>query len=59
MIEVNPSTLQRFGYTARDLIEAIGQYGYRMYYGIRLGLKLLKRLPVNGEEPDIYAFPFD
>jgi FkbM family methyltransferase len=59
MIEVNPSTLQRFGYTARDLIEAIGQYGYRMYYASRFGLRLLQRLPVYGEEPNIYAFPFN
>jgi hypothetical protein len=57
MIEVNPSTLQNFGYTARDLIEAIGRHGYRLHYGSRFGLKLLKRLPVYGEEPNVYAFP--
>jgi len=57
MIEANPSTLQRFGYTSRDLIEGIGRYGYRLHYASRWGLKLLERLPVYGEEPNIYAFP--
>lgn len=57
MIEVNPSTLQNFGYCARDLIQAIGRHGYRLYYGSRFGLKLLKRLPEQGEEPNVYAFP--
>jgi hypothetical protein len=59
MIEVNPSTLQRVGYESRDLIEAIGRYGYHMHYAGRLGLKLLERLPVHGEEPTIYAFPYN
>lgn len=58
MIEVNPATLQRSGYTALDVIEAIGQHGYRMHYAGWLGLKLLQRLPVYGEEPNIYAFPY-
>jgi len=57
MIEVNPSTLQRFGYASRDLIESIGRLGYRMHYASRWGLRLLERLPVYGEEPNIYAFP--
>jgi FkbM family methyltransferase len=57
MIEVNPSTLQNFGCTARDLIEAIGRYGYRLHYSARFGLKPLERLPVYGEEPNVFAFP--
>jgi FkbM family methyltransferase len=59
MIEVNPATLQRFGYASRDLIQAIGQHGYRMHYAGRFGLKLLRRLPVYGEEPNVYAFPLN
>ena len=57
MIEVNPSTLQNFGYTARDLIQSVGRYGYRLHYGSRLGLKLLKSLPTYGDEPNVFAFP--
>jgi len=57
MIEVNPSTLQNFGHSARDLIQAIGRHGYRLYYGSRFGLRVLKRLPTLGEEPNVYAFP--
>jgi hypothetical protein len=57
MIEINPATLQRSGYTALEVIEAIGRHGYRMYYAGRFGFKLLQRLPVYGEEPNIYAFP--
>jgi FkbM family methyltransferase len=59
MIEVNPATLQRSGYTARDVIEAIGRHGYRMHYAGTFGLKLLQHLPVYGEEPNVYAFPYD
>jgi len=58
VIEVNQSTLQRFGYSSRDLIEHIGQYGYHLHYASRLGLKPLRRAPVFGEEPNVYAFPY-
>jgi FkbM family methyltransferase len=58
MIEVNPAALQRFGYGSSDLIQAIGRHGYRMHYAGRFGLRLLERLPVYGEEPNIYAFPY-
>jgi FkbM family methyltransferase len=57
MIEVNPGALQRFGYRSGDLIQAIGKHGYRMHYASRFGLKMLQRLPVYGEEPNVYAFP--
>lgn len=57
VIEVNPSTLQRLGYGCRDLIEAIGRHCYRLCYASRFGLKPLERLPIYGEEPNIYAFP--
>jgi FkbM family methyltransferase len=59
MIEVNPGTLQRSGHRAIDLIQAIGRHGYRMHYATRYGMKMLERLPSNGEEPNIYAFPID
>ena len=59
MIEVNPATLQRSGSTARDVIEAIGRHGYRMHYAGRFRLKLLQHLPVYGEEPNVYAFPYN
>jgi FkbM family methyltransferase len=57
MIEVNTATLQRAGYTSRDLIEAIARHGYRLHYADRLGLRLLRRCPAYGEEPNIFAFP--
>jgi FkbM family methyltransferase len=57
MIEVNPTTLRRFNYMAQDLIGAIGSYGYRLHYASRWGLRLLTRLPADGEEPNIFAFP--
>ena len=60
VIEVNPSTLQRFGKTAADVIKLLGQYRYQMNYADRFGgLKPMKRLPVFGEEPNIFAFPID
>jgi FkbM family methyltransferase len=58
MIEVNPTALRRFGKTATELIGALTRLGYKMSYATRTGkLKRLKRLPVFGEEPDIFAFP--
>jgi FkbM family methyltransferase len=59
MIEVNPAALQRFGYVSSDLIQAIGKHGYRMHHATRFGLKLLERLPVYGEEPNVFAFPLN
>jgi FkbM family methyltransferase len=60
MIEINPSTLQRFGKTAADVVILLGGYRYRMSYASRLGtLKPLSHLPVYGEEPNIFAFPID
>jgi FkbM family methyltransferase len=57
MIEINPSTLKNFGYKPSDLAEAICRYAYRLHYAGRYGLKVLQRLPVYGEEPNIFAFP--
>ena len=30
-----------------------------MHYAGRFGLKLLERLPIFGEEPNVYAFPYN
>jgi hypothetical protein len=60
MIEINPSTLQRFGKTSADIVELLGRHRYRMSYASRYGnLRPLSRLPVYGEEPNIFAFPID
>jgi hypothetical protein len=60
MIEINPSTLQRFGKTSADVVILLGRHRYRMSYASRFGtLKPLSRLPVYGEEPNIFAFPID
>jgi hypothetical protein len=60
MIEINPSTLGRFRQTAGDVVSLLGKYRYRMAYADRLGmLKPLRRLPVKGEEPNVFAFPVD
>lgn len=60
MIEINHSTLKRFGKTPADVVTLLGKYRYRMSYATRFGtLKPLSRLPVQGEEPNIFAFPID
>lgn len=60
MIEINPGTLRRFEQTAGDVVSLLGKYRYRMAYANRLGmLRPLSRLPVDGEEPNIFGFPVD
>jgi FkbM family methyltransferase len=60
MIEINSSTLQRFGKTSADVVELLGGHRYRMSFANRIGtLRPLSRLPVYGEEPNIFAFPID
>lgn len=60
MIEVNAGTLRRFRQTAADVVSLLGRYRYRMAYANRLGmLKPLLRLPVDGEEPNVFGFPLD
>jgi len=60
MIEVNPRALRRFQQTAGDVISLLGKYRYRMACANRLGvLKPLSRLPVEGEEPNVFGFPAD
>ena len=60
MIEVNPSTLQRFSKTSADLIELLGKHRYRMSCATRIGtLKPLSCLPIYGEEPNVFAFPIN
>jgi FkbM family methyltransferase len=59
MIEINPSSLENFGYKASDLAEAISCHAYRLHYAGRYGLKLLQRLPAFGEERNIFAFPLN
>jgi FkbM family methyltransferase len=60
MIEINPGALRRFEQTAGDVVSLLGKYRYRMAYANRLGmLRPLSRLPVDGEEPNIFGFPVD
>ena len=60
MIEVNPSALQRFSKTSSDVIELLGKHRYRMSCATRAGtLRPLSRLPVYGEEPNVFAFPIN
>jgi FkbM family methyltransferase len=60
MIEINPSTLQRFGKTSADLVGLLGTYRYRLATATTIGrFKPLDRLPVYGQEPNVYAFPID
>lgn len=60
MIEINPGTLARFDQTAADVISLIGNNRYRMAYANRFGQLLpLQKLPVHGEEPNIFCFPID
>ena len=60
MIEVNPSTLQRFSKTSADVIQLLRMHHYRTSCASRIGtLKPLSRLPVYGEEPNVFAFPTD
>ena len=60
MIEINPSTLARFRQTAADVVSLLGQQRYRMACADRLGrLRPLRRLPIEGEEPNVFAFPVD
>jgi FkbM family methyltransferase len=59
MIEVNESTLVRFGSTSVDLLGRIKQLGYSVFEADRFGFNLipLPRIPGMGEEPNVYAFP--
>ena len=58
MIEVNTTTLARFGHTPLDLLSEIGRFGYRFWVANRLGvLRPLESLPVSGA-PNVFAFPF-
>jgi FkbM family methyltransferase len=59
MIEVNAAALNHFGYTAGELVETICQFRYRVHCEGRFGVRLLKRLPTYGEEPNVFAFPID
>lgn len=59
MIEVNESTLVRFGSTSVDLLDRIEQLGYSVFEADRFGLNLvpLPRIPGMGDEPNVYCFP--
>lgn len=60
MIEVNSLTLQRFGKTSAELVGLLGKYRYQLATATTIGgFKPLDRLPVYGEEPNVYAFPID
>jgi len=59
LIEVNPCALERSGHSATELTEVICGLRYRLHYAGRFGLRLLKRLPQRGEEPNVFAFPID
>lgn len=60
MVEINPSTLERFGKTSADVVEFLGKYRYRLATATTFGrFKPLDRLPVYGQEPNVYAFPID
>jgi len=51
--------LQRFGHTAAELIVLIGAFRYRLHYAGRFSMRLLDKLPKQGEEPNIFVFPID
>jgi FkbM family methyltransferase len=58
IIEINASTLRRFGKTPADLIGILEKHSYRLSCANRIGgLNPLKRVPVFGEEPNVFAFP--
>jgi FkbM family methyltransferase len=60
MIEINPATLRRFERTAADLVELLGRCRYRLATATTFGrFRPLDRLPVYGQEPNVYAFPID
>ncbi len=60
IVEINPSTLDRFGKTSADLVELLGKYRYRLATATAFGkFRPLDRLPVYGQEPNVYAFPID
>jgi FkbM family methyltransferase len=60
MVEINPSTLEQFGKTAADVVELLGKYRYRLATATTFGrFKPLDRLPLYGQEPNVYAFPID
>jgi FkbM family methyltransferase len=60
MVEINPSTLERVGKTAADVVELLRKYRYRLAAATPFGtFKPLDRLPVHGQEPNVYAFPID
>ncbi len=58
IIEINASTLRRFGKTPADLIGTREKHSYRRSCAKRIGgLNPLTRVPVFGEEPNVFAFP--
>jgi FkbM family methyltransferase len=60
MIEMNPIALQRFGKTPADLFSVLGRFRYRLTVANPFGkLRPLSRLPITGEEPNIFALPVD
>jgi FkbM family methyltransferase len=60
MVEINPSTLERFGKTSADVVKLLGNYRYRLATTTKFGrFKPLDRLPVYGQEPNVFAFPVD
>jgi FkbM family methyltransferase len=58
VIEVNASTLARFGKGPIDLLEQLWAANYELYVSDRWGrLNALERVPGIGEEPNVYAIP--
>lgn len=58
VIEVNASTLARFGKEPSDLLEQLRGANYGLYVSDRWGgLNALNRIPGIGEEPNVYAIP--
>jgi FkbM family methyltransferase len=59
MVEINPTTLRRFGQTAGDIVSLLGSHRYRLTLSTRWGgVRPLASLPVVGE-PNVFAFPID
>ena len=57
MMEMNPLALERYGYTAEDLVEQLQSYGYDIFSLDRKTLQKLRTLPKKYQNPNVIAIP--